>query len=416
MAVTMLSLFLAVLAFFAAAEAGQPLLIAGGSFRQSDGAPANYLMCWNGSAWTRLGSGPSVSHSSVYALVEYRHELVVGGFFATAGGVNVSNIARWNSVQWLPLGEGFPDIVADMVVVNDTLVVAGGQYVALWNGTQWRQLAPFYQQNALAQTVTVWNGQIVVGGTGFSDGHCLTIWNEASYTWVSLNVNVSCNEPINDMVVYHDYLVLAGGFTWIGNVPANYSAKVNETHIVPLHGVTSSSSDHRVVADLWHDDLYFADHGRVLHLNESSDEWRQFDSHDFSDGVDDIIINSTSTSTEVFVAGRFRITSGNPGNLTSRWDAVTSSRGPIGQLSVTGGNVYVLALCQNSCNGCPAGKYGATCDASIPVRTAPCMACAKTEWEVGACATATGRARPARNAFRSITGPTARRATCVRHT
>ncbi|MFO0981445.1 MAG: hypothetical protein U1E76_06760 [Planctomycetota bacterium] len=88
-------------------------LVAGGIYTMAGGNPANNIARWDGSAWSPLGDGVSNGGSTagVYALADYRIDLVAGGIFATAGSVNVHHIARWNSgppASWLNYGSGWP--------------------------------------------------------------------------------------------------------------------------------------------------------------------------------------------------------------------------------------------------------------------------------------------------------------------
>jgi len=53
---------------------------------------ANQIAAWNGSSWSRLGSG---MNSSVYALTVYGNKLVAGGLFTGAGGKVAAHIAEW---------------------------------------------------------------------------------------------------------------------------------------------------------------------------------------------------------------------------------------------------------------------------------------------------------------------------------
>jgi hypothetical protein len=74
-------------------------LVAGGDLTTADGAPANYIARWNGSAWSPLGSGMHMSDlpfgfiSSLAVLPT--GELAAAGGFSTAGGVVSASFARY---------------------------------------------------------------------------------------------------------------------------------------------------------------------------------------------------------------------------------------------------------------------------------------------------------------------------------
>ena len=73
-----------------------PALVAGGLFVVIGGVSANSIARWDGSAWTRLGSG---MNDTVLALTVFDDgsgpALFAGGNFTTAGGVTANRIAKW---------------------------------------------------------------------------------------------------------------------------------------------------------------------------------------------------------------------------------------------------------------------------------------------------------------------------------
>ncbi len=121
---------------------------AGGDFTTAAGAPANYLVKWNGSSWSTLGAGMD---GPVNALaLDGSDNLYVGGSFTVAGGATVNNVARWNGSSWSALGAGMNSTVHALEAVNycgQTVLYAGGAFttagtaaadsVAAWSGGQW---------------------------------------------------------------------------------------------------------------------------------------------------------------------------------------------------------------------------------------------------------------------------------------
>jgi hypothetical protein len=88
-------------------------LYAGGSFTSLDGATANHIAKWNGSAWSALGGGLSRQQgppSPVYALaLDGVGTLYAGGIFDTAEEKPSANIGRWEPARALtvvPNGSG----------------------------------------------------------------------------------------------------------------------------------------------------------------------------------------------------------------------------------------------------------------------------------------------------------------------
>ena len=86
-------------------------MVAAGRFWVAGGQIANHVAAWNGTAWTRLGSGINTVGTELYyatALAVYGGDsaLVMGGWFLSVGGVNASNVASWSGTAWSPLGTG----------------------------------------------------------------------------------------------------------------------------------------------------------------------------------------------------------------------------------------------------------------------------------------------------------------------
>ena len=74
-----------------------PALYAGGHFTFADGAPANHIAKWDGTAWAPLGSG---MNDAVLALAVFDdgtgQALYAGGFFTMAGGAPANHVAKWD--------------------------------------------------------------------------------------------------------------------------------------------------------------------------------------------------------------------------------------------------------------------------------------------------------------------------------
>ena len=110
-----------------------------GSFSSAGGVPANRVAKWDGSSWSALGTGTSLS---VRALAVFDDgagaELVVGGQFTSAGGTSASYIAKWDGSAWSPLGSGMQGPfgltqVTNLVVFDDgtgSALYAGGIFTS----------------------------------------------------------------------------------------------------------------------------------------------------------------------------------------------------------------------------------------------------------------------------------------------
>lgn len=75
----------------------------GGAFTFAGTAPANFIVKWNGSTWSALGSG---MNDYVWALAVIGSDLYAGGGFTAAGGVAANRIAKWDGSTWSTSGSG----------------------------------------------------------------------------------------------------------------------------------------------------------------------------------------------------------------------------------------------------------------------------------------------------------------------
>jgi hypothetical protein len=142
-------------------------IVAGGHFGNSPGG-LNNLAIWVG-YWTKVGGGgavtlstpPIISTEGIYAITQYKNDLIVGGQFPSAvsttvlNGTKTQHLAQWNGAYWTTIGIGpnppgssinTGNGVFALKVINNELLV-GGQFsqingqniaqLAKWNGTSW---------------------------------------------------------------------------------------------------------------------------------------------------------------------------------------------------------------------------------------------------------------------------------------
>ena len=105
-------------------------LIVGGQFPSAvsttvqNGIKTRHLAQWNGAYWTTIGIGPNPTGSSVnagngvYALKVINNELLVGGQFSQINGQNISNLAKWNGNIWTGFGHPGNGIVEAIAVYD----------------------------------------------------------------------------------------------------------------------------------------------------------------------------------------------------------------------------------------------------------------------------------------------------------
>lgn len=128
---------------------------AGGLFNRADGAAANNIAYWNGSAWAALGQGVTApqftSQPTVNALTMDNGLLYVGGDFVGAGGQSIPIVAAWNGSEWSAIGAGVPtgnyETVYKLDIADNGDLIMGGYFheaghkrvdgMARWTGTEW---------------------------------------------------------------------------------------------------------------------------------------------------------------------------------------------------------------------------------------------------------------------------------------
>ena len=84
------------------------------------GVQANRVARWDGSTWSRVGSGMD---TLVRALAVFDGgdgpALLAGGSFRSAGGLTALNVAAWEGTSWTPLGKGLDYWVVSLTVFDD---------------------------------------------------------------------------------------------------------------------------------------------------------------------------------------------------------------------------------------------------------------------------------------------------------
>lgn len=105
-------------------------LIVGGQFPSAvsttvpNGTKTRHLAQWNGAYWTTIGIGPNPAGSSintgngVFALKVINNELLVGGQFSQINGQSISNLAKWNGNSWTGFGHPANGIVEAIAVYD----------------------------------------------------------------------------------------------------------------------------------------------------------------------------------------------------------------------------------------------------------------------------------------------------------
>jgi len=201
-------------------------LFAGGKFTTAGGAIATNVASWNGAAWAPLGFG---FDGAIEALVVAPGgDLIVGGAFQAIGGTPMNHIARWNGAAWSSLGPGVDGNVNHLAWLPNGDVVAaatiGGSLGAMlrWNGSVWSTM-PDSGLFAIRSLLTMPNGDLLATGQGLLTNENVRIWDGTSWASVGAGFNAS----VLAATVWNGDLVVGGSFTSASGVSANGLARWN---------------------------------------------------------------------------------------------------------------------------------------------------------------------------------------------
>jgi len=233
-------------------------LVAGGDFTTAGGTTVNRIARWDGTNWNAMGSGMSLSSggsASVYDMTLMPNgDIVAGGMFTHANGVPCNSVARWNGSTWSPMAGGFSLSYAQ---VHDFHVTANGQLYALvhasltlplgilylWTGTSWNNVDNSLALHSRSDLFHVTSGELVVGHAWDSFYPVALMRRSASggtfqpfgAPWPSgSSVNAFAQLPNGDLVV-------GGSFTSVAGIAANNIARWNGTSWSPLGAGTNAT-------------------------------------------------------------------------------------------------------------------------------------------------------------------------------
>ena len=171
-------------------------LLAGGTFRQLYGAPANYLARWNGTAWQPVGSGPDFA---VYdSIVLPSGDLVVAGGSTGTSPNSLQFVARWNGSFWSAVDGGVKasDIAAPLVEAltwtRAGLLYAGGYFSAA--GAQ--------VSGALARLASDCPATAVAAGAGCTGSGGPNVLAAATLPWIGTTwIGIAQGMPANGLAL-----------------------------------------------------------------------------------------------------------------------------------------------------------------------------------------------------------------------
>ncbi len=246
------------------------VLVAGGGFEGAGDVATWGIASWDGAEWRAVGGtgtpGVPGANDQVMALTVYNGDVVAAGFFTNIGGVPANRIARWDGTAWHALGSGLNVHSVRALAVYNGELYAGGQFeqaggvpaaaIARWNGSSWQDVAGSVtlvsKTGGIASVfaMTVFDGKLIVGG-GFTSAGGVPADNIASWdgsNWQSMDGGVY-NFGVEALGVYNGSLIAGAGFQGIGNI-----AQWNGTAWQPMGAGTPN--DRVLALTQYNSDLY----------------------------------------------------------------------------------------------------------------------------------------------------------------
>jgi hypothetical protein len=206
-------------------------LYIGGGFTDVGDVNGDYIIKWDGTNVSSLGSGMN-GHVRALAIDPATGYLYVGGTFTLAGGVaNTAKIAYWDGSVWNPLSTGLNDSVFALgFAPNGDLYIGGaftnadganGDYLCYWNGTSFNMLGDTELTDTVYSIAFDNNGLLIIGGTFLNAGSnanadCIAIWSGGD--WESFGTGLSGGSVRFVTVDKYNRVYACGSFTSAGGL------------------------------------------------------------------------------------------------------------------------------------------------------------------------------------------------------
>jgi hypothetical protein len=196
--------------------------------------------------WEALGSG---LNGAVFAIENHAGSIYAAGEFTASGSTAVSRIARWNGSAWEPLGAGANNTIYALKSFAGQLY-AGGPFtsvggvstggLARWNATTstWQSVGGFF--GGTVNALDIFNSQLVIGGQfpGINSSPNIAFYNGSSYSTPGTG---GADQPIYNLGVSSNTLVVGGSFSSVGGAPAAHIARWDGSHWAGIRGGTDDA-------------------------------------------------------------------------------------------------------------------------------------------------------------------------------
>lgn len=209
-------------------------LYAGTNIYLKDGGKAAFFWKWDtNTGWVNLSdsftveASPNFDLQGINAMMVYNGKLIVAGLFSEINGQTVNNIAEWDGSKWSKLGSGTNGDVKTLSRYYNKLYIGGSfdeaggnaaQRLASWNGTAWigYNTVIDYDVDALQ----VYDDDLYIGGSFFNPARGLIKYDGANFT-----TPFKLNGGVSKLLSYKNDLYIAGDFDTIDNKRFSLIAK-----------------------------------------------------------------------------------------------------------------------------------------------------------------------------------------------
>lgn len=174
--------------------------------------------------------------------------------------------------------------------------------------------------NGYVYAITEYNGNIIVAGgftlAGNIPASNIALWNGTS--WQALSAGL--NDEVYSLAVYNNELYAGGSFTLAGSTPASKIAKWNGSI---WSAVGAGLNDDVEALAVYNSMLVMG--GNFTNLAQRICGWDGANWHQFGSGVDDEVLALTVYNGELIAAGRFSYAGGNQASKIAKWNGSTWS-------------------------------------------------------------------------------------------
>lgn len=206
------------------------LVIVGGFTDWANIANADYIVQWDGSSYSAIGSGGTGSVQAV-AINQLDNIYIGGDFNNWAADANADKLAFWDGSTWAAVADtALNGIVSDLIFTNDDVLYIGGNFtdaagidnadrIVSYNGTSFSALGTGVNSNVFKFSI-INNTLYVVGAFTEAGGISLTNraarWNGASWAHLDIDFPESANPIIGLATGNQDPVVSANFDIYVG--------------------------------------------------------------------------------------------------------------------------------------------------------------------------------------------------------